>query len=98
MIVSTAALQLFNLTSDNAIGKTATFSLFMPKKNENGEISDELEVVDVKKEFQIVGVIDDPASSYVFAPLGSVENLDIPFYSQLKVKVKEQKVLGTVKD
>jgi putative ABC transport system permease protein len=97
VIVSTAALQLFNLSPDDALGKTATFSLFIPKKNEAGELTDELEVQDINKEFQIVGVIDDPASTYVFAPLDAFENLDVPYYSQLKVKVKDQKILPDVK-
>lgn len=97
IIISTAGLQLFNLSPDDAIGKTAAFNLFMPKKNEKGEVTEDLEVKAVDKNFEIGGVVDDNVSSYVFLPLGAIENLDIPFYSQLKVKVKEQKIIEPVR-
>lgn len=98
IIVSTAGLQLFNLSSDDAIGKKATFNLFIPKKNEAGELTDELEVKAIDKEFEIGGIVDDNVSSYVFMPLGAIENLDIPFYSQVKVKVKEQKLIEPIRN
>lgn len=97
IIISTAGLQLFNLTPDDAIGKIAVFNLFIPKKNEKGELTEDLEVKAVDKNFEISGVIDDNISSYAFLPLGAIDNLDIPYYSQVKVKVKEQQLIEPVR-
>lgn len=98
IVVSSANLQLFNLTPEDAIGKSAVFSLFIPKKNEQGEVIKDLEIKKVDKIFEIIGVIDDPVSNYVFMPMDSVGDIDIPFYSQLKVKVKNQDNIANIKN
>lgn len=97
VIVSSASLKLFNLEANQALGKKAKFNLFIPKKNDKGELTEDLEVKQVDKEFEISGIIDDAVSSYVFVPIGAVENLDIPFYSQVKIKVASQKIIETVR-
>jgi ABC-type antimicrobial peptide transport system permease subunit len=97
IIISTAGLLLFNLDPDSALGKKARFNLFIPKKNENGEVTEDLEVKYVEKEFEIGGIIDDGVSSYAFLALGAIEDLDIPYYSHVKVKVKEQKLIEPVR-
>lgn len=98
IIISTAGLQLFNLNAENAIGKKAALSLFIPKKSESGEFTDELEVKAIEGSFEIVGVIDDNTGSYIYMPLGAVKDLEIPYFSQLKIKVKEQKIIEPVRD
>ncbi len=97
IIVSTAALQLFGLTLEDAIGKSASFSLFLFKKNEKGEYTEDVDVKEINKDFQIAGIIDD-SISYVFIPTGAVGDLDIPFYSELRVKVSDQEKIMEAKD
>lgn len=98
VIVSSASLKLFNLDASQAIGKKVKFNLFIPKRNEKGEPTEDLETKQIAKEFEIIGVIDDSVSSYVFMPVDAVENLDIPFYSQVKIKVAEQKIIEAVRN
>lgn len=99
IVVSAATLQLFNLNADNALGKTAHFELFMPKVDENGSLIDteEVDVKSVEKTYEIVGIIDDNSESYAFMPVDSVENLKIPFYTQLKLTARDQKDIPEIK-
>lgn len=99
IIVSSATLQLFNLTADNALGKTATFELYMPKIDENGNLAntEEVDIKTVEKTYEIAGVIDDNSQSYAYMPMDSVENLNIPFYTQLKLTAKDQKDIPEIK-
>ncbi len=89
IIVSSAALELFGLNEENGIGKTVNFSLFLPKKNEKGEYTEDVDVKDMNKDFQIAGIIND-SGNYAFLPASAKEGLDIPFYSELRVKVSDQ--------
>ncbi len=97
IIVSSASLKLFNLDAGQSLGKKAKFNLFIPKRNDKGELTEDLEVRQIDKEFEISGIIDDSVSSYVFIPINAVENLDVPFYSQVKIKVADQKIIETVR-
>ncbi|MBU4339074.1 ABC transporter permease [Patescibacteria group bacterium] len=100
IVVSTATLQLFNLSADNTLGKTVRFELFMPKIDEkNGNLvnSEEVETVRLEKTYEIVGIVDDSSESYIYMPMDSVENLKIPFYTQLKLTAKDQKDIPEIK-
>lgn len=99
IVISTPTLQLFNLTADNAIGKKAKFELYMPKVDESGNVVDK-EQVDIKvleKTYEIIGIADDSSEGYVFMPMDSVENIKIPFYTQLKLTAKDQKDIPEIK-
>jgi putative ABC transport system permease protein len=102
IVVSTATLQLFNLTIDDAIGKTAKFELSMPKVDESGNIvnKDEIDIKVLEKTYEIVGVIDDNSEKYVYVPMDYVvqqENLKIPFYTQLKLAAANQEAIPEIK-
>lgn len=98
IIISIPVLQRFNLTTDNAIGKTANFDLYMPKVDESGNVIDN-EQVDIKtleKIYEIIGIVDMSEES-VYMPMSSVENLQIPFYTQLKLAAKDQEIIPEIK-
>jgi len=99
IVVSTATLQLFNLSADSALGKTAHFELYMPKVDENGNLVDtqEVDIKNLEKTYEIVGIVDDNSESYAYMPMDSVENLKIPFYTQLKLTAKDQKDIPEIK-
>lgn len=99
IIVSAATLQLFNLSADNAIGKIARFELYMPKIDESGNLVDteEVDIKAIEKTYEIIGIIDDNSESYAYMPMDSVENLNIPFYTQLKLTAKDQKDIPELK-
>lgn len=99
IVISMPVLQRFNMTLDDAIGKTATFELYMPKVDESGNIID-TEAVEIKvleKTYEIVGIVDDGSEGNIYMPMGSVENLKIPFYTQLKITATDQKVIPEIK-
>lgn len=99
IIISAATLLLFNLTPDNAIGKTARFELYLPKVDKDGNLIDteEVDIKTIEKTYEIAGIVDDNSESYAFMPMDSVENLKIPFYTQLKLTAKEQKDIPQIK-
>lgn len=99
IVVSTATLQLFSLNMDNALGKKAQFELYMPKVDENGNVinTEEVTIKTLQKTYEIVGVVDNNAESSAYLPVGSVENLQIPYYTQLKLTVKDQKNIPEAK-
>lgn len=98
VVISTAALKLFNLEEGQAIGKKTTFSLFLPKMNEKGEFFEGTEVKKIETNYEIIGVADDPISSYIYIPIDSVGNIDIPFYTQLKVKANDKDRIEEIKN
>lgn len=99
IVVSTATLQLFNLNAENTLGKTVRFELFMPKIDESGNLvnAEEVDVMRLEKTYEIVGIIDDGSESCAYMPMDSVENLKIPFYTQLKLTAKDQKNIPEIK-
>lgn len=98
VVISTAALKLFNLEEGQAIGKKTTFSLFLPKMNEKGEFFEGTEVKKIETNYEIIGVADDPISSYIYLPIDSIGNIDIPFYTQLKVKANDKDRIEEIKN
>lgn len=99
IVVSTATLQLFNLNIDNALGKTAHFELYMPKIDESGNVTptEEVNIKVLEKTYEIAGIIDDNSESYIYMPADSVENLKIPFYTQLKLTAATKEAIPSVK-
>lgn len=93
ILISTAALKLSGLE----IGKNTQFELYIPKKNELGEYTDELESKQIDKTFEISGVIDDDQNSFVYVPINAIDYLDIP-YNQVKIKAQDQESIEKVKN
>ncbi len=84
-VISSAGVQLFNLTPEQIIGKEVSLMLFVPKMSEDG--FEEIEAIKREEKYKIVGVINDENANYIFIPSKSISDLGIEKYDQLKVKV-----------
>ena len=84
-VISSAGTKLFNLDPTQVIGRRIYLTLFMPKKNEQG--IEETEIIKQTDYYTIKGVINDESASYVYVPLGTLNNFSINSYEQLKIKI-----------
>ena len=98
IIVTSAVPKMVNLTNEQSLGKQVTFTLLVPKKNEEGDYSDEVEERQVSKTFEIAGIIDDDTMNSVFIPIDSVNDLKPPYYSNVKIKALDQNSIPIVKE
>lgn len=95
IIISSSALQLFNLSEADAFNNKARFSLYIPPKE--GEAEKSKEYVDIEQEFQVIGIIQEDASNYVYMPFSISNTLGIDDFSKIKVKVSNQNQLDGVR-
>lgn len=99
IIISSVALQLFGLEEDdNIFGKEVYLTLFPPQ--EEGEDAQIItrETVPIETPFEIVGVIEEEASSYIYVPFAVSYTMGSVDYSKLKVKVDQEESLNMVRD
>lgn len=92
VIVSLASLQLFNIPEDEAIGKTINFSAYKDT-GQNGL----RESIKLGDNFEIVGIVDDENSSFVYLPYSLVNVIGDVDFSKIKVKVDKQDNLEIVR-
>lgn len=95
IIISSSALQLFNLSEEDAFNKTIKFAVSIPAKE--GESVNAVESVMLDQEFKIIGIIQEEGSNYVYMPLSISSKLGMDDYSKIKVKVRSQGELNTVR-
>lgn len=93
IIISSSALQLFNLSEEEAFEKTIEFTVFVPTL----ENSNETKSVDLDQKFKIVGIIQEDSSNYAYMPLSLGNKLGINDYSKIKVKVRAESELNTAR-
>ncbi len=92
IVLSSAVLKLFGLEATEIIGQTASFKVFVPV---NG--SDDVQEVPLRKEYKIIGIIDDNASIYAYIPLSEFySQFSIPYYDKVRVKVTSREFLDTI--
>lgn len=95
IIISSAALQLFNLSEDDVFQKKINFSILKPGKDEDqGIISDFMQLEGV---FEIIGIVEDENSNFVYFPFALARDQEIDFYSKIKVKVTRDDQLDSVR-
>ncbi len=97
IIISSSALQLFNIGEDEAVGKKVKFTLFLPEteqENNSGFARNYLELPD---EYEIYGIVDEDASNFVYMPYANSANISFDSYSKIKVKVISDNQLETVR-
>ena len=94
IVISSAVLKSFNLEFEQALGMEAEITLFKSKKTELGE---EIEVFPREESYQIVGIIDEEIAGFVYMPIGTLADLQIEEYSQVKVKVAQAELIEEVK-
>ena len=95
VILSTALLRTFDLESNQAIGKKVKFILFLPKKEEEVE---EIDIIQIEEDYLISGIVEDNIDSFAYLSLGSLKDLNFEKFSQLKVKTSESKFIEEVKE
>ncbi len=97
VIISSSALRLFNLDEENCFNKEISFTLFVPNKDKESEdlVRDS---VNLTGAFQIVGIIEEENSNYVYLPFSISQGLGIEDYSKLKVKVVDEDNLDVVRE
>jgi len=95
-VISTANAMLFNMTPKEIIGQELALTIFLPKINEKG--NEIIKSVKREQKYKIVGVIEDENMSYVYIPLGTIGDLNIDNYDQLKVKVTNNEAIKGVRN
>ncbi len=92
IIVSSAIAKLIDKTPDQLVGKDCTFYAYFPKNDGDGYITKELK-------YNIVGIIDDNNSSYIYLPLNSIKDMlnEKTVYNSVKIKVNNRTNLTQVK-
>ncbi len=92
VLVSVASLLLFNILEEEALGKNISFSLYK-ETDERGF----RESIDLGRQFEIVGIIDDENSSFVYLPYSLTNVLGEIDFSKIKVKVDKEESLTMVR-
>jgi len=95
VVLSSALLKTFDLKPNQAIGKKVKFSLFLPKKTEEVE---EIEIIQREGDYLISGVVEDEITPFFYLPLGTLEDLNLKNFSQVKVKVSDSQFIEEVRD
>ena len=93
ILLSESTIQLFNIAGPKeALGKNTALTIFMPQEQ------DTLEIKEIEKKYQVSGIMEDEGISYGFIPLSSLADVNIAFYSQVKVKVSNDKYIESVRE
>jgi ABC-type lipoprotein release transport system permease subunit len=93
-IVSTGLLNLLGITERKAVGSSFKASFIIGKSllpSVEGKVQSQ------DQSYKIIGVIDDPNSTYFYIPYGDIKKLSIPHVSQFKVVLKEADSLAKVR-
>ena len=97
IIITSAALNLFDLNEDNAFDKEINFSVYVPAdSDENEELIRDYSVLSYK--FKIIAIIDEENSNYVYIPYMVSQELGADNYAKLKVKVNNEDNLNIARE
>jgi putative ABC transport system permease protein len=94
VVLSTAALKLFELEPKAIIGKRVTFKVFVP-----GDKPDDVQESSLDKEYEVAGVVDDASSIYAFISMSELASkFQIRSYESARVKVDGNAFLTAAED
>ncbi len=97
IIISSSALNLFNLNQDDIFNKKIKFTIFTQNEDEeNASLTRDFNTLE--NDFEVVGVIDEENSNYVYLPFAVSREQGLNDYSQLKVKVASEDNIDFVRD
>jgi putative ABC transport system permease protein len=83
VILSTAALKLFETNAKDVIGKKVSFKVFV-----QGATPDDVQEVSLNKEYEVGGVVEDASSIYAYLPIGELSSkFTVTNYESARVKV-----------
>lgn len=97
IIISSAALQLFNLSEEEAYNKIIRFTIFV-SGDEDSQEKIVRNFTQLEQEFKIIGIVDEESSSYVYMPFSVSKDLKIDIYSKIKVKSDNQDNLDIIRE
>lgn len=93
IVVSSAATKIFGFNkSADIIGQTFKINLFIPDS-----ATQEITVANLQPDYKVVGVITDDNTSFVYLPTATIGQVNLPPYSDLKVKIKSSEQLNTAR-
>ena len=95
-VITTAGINLLNLTADNAIGKDLSLVFFVSEIDQDG--FEQITIVESKTKYKITGIIDADDSNYIFVPLSSLSDVNITEYSRLQIKISNSQYMEKVRD
>ena len=97
IILSSSALNLFDMTEEEAFQKNLRLVIFV----DSDQAGDETLIrsfVELEGAFKIIGIVEEEASNYVYLPFSQSEKLGNADFSKLKVKVEKEDDLDLVRD
>ena len=101
IVVSSALLKVFDISDRNeAISLIASIKLYLPKKvqeNNNENVVEKIEEIVLTDDFEIIGIIEDESSPYIYMSLSDISHLNLPSFSRVKVKVSSQDEIENVR-
>ncbi len=89
IVLSSAALKLFNKEAKDIIGQKMSFKVFLPIEG-----SADTQEIPLNKEYTVKGIIADETSIFAYIQLSEfTSNFAIPFYEKARVKVGDRAYL-----
>lgn len=93
IMVSTALVSLFNIENPaDILNKKVKFN-FLIQKNSDAD----MEIIERNDTYEIIGIIDDAETNFVYLPLKSLGDLNIQNFSQVKVKINSESDLEPIR-
>jgi putative ABC transport system permease protein len=93
VVLSTAALKLFNKEPEQILGEKVSFKVFIPVEG----TKDEVQEMPLNKEYTVAGVVEDEASLFAYIHLSEfTSRFKIPYYEKARVKVVDREFLDAV--
>jgi len=96
MVISSAAIKLFNLELEDAIGKEIAIALFVNSMDDDGY--EEIKVFERKEKYKITGIIKDESSSYAYIPISTINDIGIEKYDRAQIKISDSKLIPVSRD
>ena len=90
-------MRLFDLNEDNYKDKNINFVLLLPNKSKDGDKQNSNNI-NLSENFQVIGIIEEDNSNYVYLPFSAINGLGIDDYSKIKVKVGHKDNLDSVRN
>ncbi len=102
VVISSATLKSFNIDNeDEPLEKIVSIKLYLSKENKQEDSESfikEIEEVTLINDFEIIGVVADEYNSFLYISASNVDNMNIPDYSTVKIRVNNEDELENVRN
>lgn len=94
VVLSSAALKLFEAEPEDIIGKAVSFKVFVPVEG-----TDEVQEVPIEREYKIGGIVEDEASIFAYIQQSEFSSrFAIPYFERARVKVSGREFLDAAEE